>query len=189
MCLLNDKFLANSHLHLNTIERPCRFHKVVGETFCREDIIHDFGCLELFNSFYPYYLGLIYGSNIPEHKLTIKCPSLDNYVVIKIKKFKVTKISRKVMNLLKRVLWCIRPSDYMLSDAGYEVLEVNGTCPAGLKCGDVKRIKFKGTICPATLYAAFNSKNLDPESRDFYCPSDVNVICFKEKEDGLNEND
>jgi uncharacterized repeat protein (TIGR04076 family) len=169
------------NLSLTRLSYPCRFHKKTGERFSAAEIMADFPCLELFNSFYPYYLATIYHGKFDDNEFYVRCPSSTVKLIVKTETFKITELSRIVLNFIKRWLALIRPSDHFPHDAGFRVVEVVGECPQKIKKGDLYKIKFNNTICPALLYSAVQQKASDGLARTFYCPSDINRICLTDE--------
>ncbi len=178
MCLAYKQYLEHGDLLLEDLAVSCRYHKKQGERYTTEQLIKDYGCLELFNVFYPYYLSIIYGGRFPEEALFLRCPSDSASVAIKLVSHPVESLSRRFMNNVKRLLWRFYPTDYMLVDAGYEVLSVEGKCPCHMKPGQEIQIKHSGSICPAVLYAIGGKKGVFPDTDCFCCPSDVNMVRF-----------
>lgn len=163
-------------LSIVKLTKHCRFHKNQNEKFQLSTLSNAYGCLKLLTVVYPTYLALLYGGKIQYAERKMRCPSTTNNVVVRVVTFPVNGLGRILMNTAKRYLNFLRPSDYMLFDAGIEIVSVKGNCPMNLKTGDRIRYKYTGTACPAMINSVCTSYGLSKKINMAFCPSDVNLV-------------
>ncbi|WP_035236358.1 hypothetical protein [Desulfobacter vibrioformis] len=179
MCEKYSIYASAPAFELYDITRSCRFHKKKGERYSWKEMMQDFGCLELFQVFYPAFLAAMYQSDLPETEQVIRCPSAQNSVTIELVEYAPESFFRRGLNLVKQVIRPIRPSDFMLKDIGYRVLSVKGICPCGLSVGEDIRPPFTKGACPAWMYSMLVKKSLAPDAESYRCPSDANFVSFR----------
>ncbi len=178
MCEKYSEYAAAPQFVISEISSSCRFHKKPGETYPWPALVKDFGCLELFEIFYPLYLAALYQAELPPSLMRVQCPSAQNSVTVALQTYTPKSLARRGLNAVKQTLRPLRPSDFMLVDAGYKVIQVEGHCPHGYGVGDEIRFAYTGSACPAWVYSMLAKKSLAPGAACYRCPSDVNLVSF-----------
>lgn len=180
MCELLEQLVREGKtLTVTELTTKCRYHRNIQERYALADGCGDFRCLELFHALYPRLLALMYGAVLPVEELTLSCPDVGNTVTVCLVTKPPRSIVRRIINRVKQWLLFIRPMDIVKVDVWAEVLSVTGNCRAGYRKGDRLEVRYRGGLCPQSLYSVFPLILLDGDNTRCRCPSHVNQVTFQ----------
>jgi uncharacterized repeat protein (TIGR04076 family) len=155
-------------------DKTCPYHlDKKGKVYHIEEILPYKVCPWLYNSVYPYFLGLLYGARFKsnaEGDCNVCCPAANGVDTIVKLRPNDGSFDPRISKEMKFVIFA-------------EVVKVHGDCPSGHKVG--QRIPFptcmKGRyMCPAAFHNVFSLMTLDlPPCIDrdnLRCPDWANPI-------------
>jgi uncharacterized repeat protein (TIGR04076 family) len=158
--------------------KKCPWHRKykAGKTFLFDEIFPHRICPWLYNSVYPYFLGLYYGARFSWNEdgdCNVCCPAAKGVDVIVRLRPNDGSFDSRISPSMKFVIYA-------------EVVAVLGDCPFGHVMG--QRILFptcmvEHFMCPAAFHNVFPLMQLDPPScidlGNLRCPDWNDVIFFK----------
>jgi len=158
--------------------RNCPWHKRYkdGKVFTADEILPGGVCPWLYNSIYPYFLGLYYGAKFSwneEGDCNACCPAAEGVDVLIRKRPNDGTFDPRISPDMEYVIYA-------------EVVKVHGDCPYGHEVG--QRILFPTCMveyfmCPAAFHNLFPLMQLEPppclDPGKLRCPDWNDVIFFK----------
>lgn len=155
-------------------KNTCVYHlNRKGKIFVDEEILPHRICPWLYNSVYPYFLGLLYGARFDfneEGDCNVCCPSAHGVDTIVKLRSNDGSFDSRIDKDIKFVIFA-------------EIIKVNGDCPYGHREG--QKIPFptcmkKYFMCPAAFHNVFPIMTLDTPScinkNNLRCPDWANVV-------------
>ncbi len=157
--------------------RKCPWHRLHkrGRLFGIDEVVPQGGCPWLYNSVYPYFLGLLYGARFGWNEkgdCNACCPAASGVDVIVRKRDNDGSFDSRIPADMKYVIFA-------------EVVAVHRPCPYGHVVGE--RIPFptcmvRYFLCPAAFHNAFPLMRLKPppciDLAEVRCPDWNDVITF-----------
>ncbi len=114
-------------------EGRCNYHKTT-QHFRLSDLSPAGMCPEAYHNLHYASLGLLFNAKVPEKRLIIKCPGVENYVVFKAA-FSRLNLRFQLLNWVKYFLYRIYPGQIYRGHLYWTVTEVKGQCPLGHSVG------------------------------------------------------
>jgi len=157
-----------------TCENTCAYHtNKKGKLFVEEEILPDGVCPWLYNTVYPYFLGLLYGARFDFNKegdCNVCCPATHGVDTIVRLRSNDGSFGPRIEKDTKFVIYA-------------EIIKVNGNCPYGHREG--QKIPFPTCMkmhfmCPAAFHNAFSvmKPNIPSciDKNNLRCPDWANAI-------------
>lgn len=162
---LCQKDFGQANIQTEPFLRTCRYHRQQGQGFCGTALYPAGFCPHAFNASYPYALALLYDARYPDAEGNLKqsfetrCPATANTVFFRIDiRYTMPKWLRILKRLLIRFLQKLGiPAEYPDKAVFYQVQEVTGQCPRGLKKGNVFffNLHNRKELCPASFHSLY----------------------------------
>lgn len=168
--------MAEEILQTEFLGKICKYHKRLGQTFTRKQIIKGF-CPHAFYSVYPFCLSLLYGAKFPDKKIIISCQKNDGI------KFSVEKVRKwnffwgfflKALKYLSEKFW--QPLDIEDGDIKIEKVSFSPNCSFVQKKPYFFNIRRLNELCPASFYQLYPFLLSNQKGWEINCPDHEGMV-------------
>lgn len=169
----NKDVVASLNIEQLPGDYDCQWHTKAGKVFMFEEILPNGICPWLYNSIYPYFLGLLYGAKFSwndQGDCNVCCPAIEGVDTLVCRRPNDGSFDERISEKMVFVIFA-------------EVVKVHGACPRGHGVGQTfvfPTCMPEHYMCPAAFHNLFPLIELELPScldrKRLRCPDWNNVI-------------